>query len=48
MAVKIVRNETVITGITCGMRKDGSRCVLWDGDVFEWFGPAEFANTFNK
>lgn len=36
------------TGITCGMRKDGSRCVLWSDDTFEWFSAESFASTFTN
>lgn len=43
MAVK--RND--VNGITCGMRTNGMRCVLWDDstigdDGFEWFTADEF------
>jgi hypothetical protein len=44
MAVKL--NER--TGITCGMRKDGSRCVLWSDDSFEWFSASDFAKVFGN
>lgn len=37
-------NRNDVSGFTCGMRKDGSRCVLWSNDTFEWFSPEEFAN----
>lgn len=47
MAVELtyVSGET-ISGITCGQRKDGSRCVLWADNTFEWFKSDEFAATF--
>lgn len=41
-------NLNTRTGITCGMRKDGSRCVLWADDSFEWFTAEEFDNTFGE
>jgi len=33
-------------GITCGKRSDGSRCVLWSDDTFEWFNAEEFNALF--
>jgi len=46
MAVKLTRDDVVIYGFTCGKRSNGDRCVLWDGDMFEWFSAEEFANLF--
>lgn len=42
MAVRLSNRS----GITCGMRKDGSRCVLWSDDEFEWFSASDFALNF--
>lgn len=42
MAVELNQRE----GIVCGARKDGSRCVLWSDDTFEWFNEGQFAYLF--
>jgi hypothetical protein len=42
MAVKL--NDRA--GITCGMRSNGERCVLWSDDTFEWFKAEEFNALF--
>lgn len=34
------------TGIVCGRRITGARCVLWSDDTFEWFSADAFASTF--
>lgn len=34
------------TGITCGKRDNGARCVLWNDDTFEWFNAEEFNALF--
>lgn len=41
-----------VSGIVCGRRNDGSRCVLWDDETlgdegFEWFKAEEFSAKFN-
>jgi hypothetical protein len=42
MSVQLHNRE----GIVCGKRTDGSRCVLWQDDVFEWFNAGQFASLF--
>lgn len=47
MAVRIGER----TGITCGKRSNGDRCVLWDDETrgdggFEWFNSTQFAAVF--
>jgi hypothetical protein len=32
-------------GTTCGLRKDGSRAVLWSDNQVEWFSADEFENV---
>lgn len=36
-------NTATQTGITVGLRKDGSVAVLWDNDEIKWFSASEFA-----
>lgn len=43
----ITLNYNGFTGTTCGLRKDGSRAVLWSDDKVEWFKAEEFENVLH-
>lgn len=34
-------------GTTCGLRKDGSRAVLWSDETIDWFKFEEFASMIS-
>jgi hypothetical protein len=45
--VNVLHVATSVTGVTVGLRKDGSRAVLYDDtDYIKWFSAEEFSSTF--
>ena len=34
-------------GRTCGLRKDGSRFIIWEDNSIEWFSADEFENIIH-
>lgn len=41
-------NVNGLHGVTVGVRKDGSRAVLWDDNLIDWFKPAAFSSLLSS